>query len=228
MTRGTARCCRWRPRGPDPPGWWGSLFLLLADGVHFGSLLFGYAFLWTVAPNWPPQSYLQPQLLAVALALTGGLALAAGPRLAVRAIAKGGAAWPAIVLGIVGALAMAFAAASVMLDRPDPASHAYDATLWLLAGHVGLHTVLSAIMLCYLVARVAAGYASPTRIGEARPVLLTAWAVAIAVQAPGLMAVLHAPSPSRFIQSTAVAIAGTALIAAIWTMMPVLAASVCL
>ena len=29
----------------DPPGWRGSLFLLLANGVHFGSLLFGYAFL---------------------------------------------------------------------------------------------------------------------------------------------------------------------------------------
>ena len=63
---------------------------------------------------------------------------------------------------------------------------------------------------------------------EARPVLLAAWFVAIAVQALGLMAVLYAPSPSRFIQSTAVAIAGTALIAAIWTMVPVLAASVCL
>ena len=62
---------------------------------------------------------------------------------------------------------------------------------------------------------------------EARPVLLTAWLVAIVVQALGLMAVLYAPSPSRFIQSTAIAIAGTALIAAIWTMMPVLAASVC-
>lgn len=63
---------------------------------------------------------------------------------------------------------------------------------------------------------------------DARPVLLTAWFVAVAVQALGLMAILYAPSPSRFIQSTAVAIAGTALIAAIWTMMPVLAASVCL
>lgn len=43
---------------PDPPGWWGSLMLLLADGVHFGALLFGYAFLWTIAPAWPPQSWL--------------------------------------------------------------------------------------------------------------------------------------------------------------------------
>ena len=63
---------------------------------------------------------------------------------------------------------------------------------------------------------------------EARPVFLAAWFVTIAVQALGLMAVLYAPSPSRFIQSIAVAIAGTALIAAIWTMMPVLSASVCL
>ena len=67
----------------------------------------------------------------------------------------------------------------------------------------------------------------PTDI-DARPVLLVAWFVAIAVQALGLMTVLYAPSPSRFIQSAAVAIAGTALIAAIWTLMPVLAASVCL
>lgn len=63
---------------------------------------------------------------------------------------------------------------------------------------------------------------------EARPVLLAAWFVAIAVQGIGLIAVLYAPSRSRFIQVTAVAIAGTALVAAIWTMMPVLAASACL
>ena len=88
--------------GLDPPGWWGSLFLLLADGVHFGSLLFGYAFLWTVAPNWPPPSFLQPGGWGVALALAGAAALVAGPRLAVRAIGQGRVAWPAIALGLLG------------------------------------------------------------------------------------------------------------------------------
>lgn len=62
---------------------------------------------------------------------------------------------------------------------------------------------------------------------DARPVLLAAGVAAIAVQALGLMAILYAPSLSRFIQSTSVAIAATALIAAIWTMLPVLAVSVC-
>ena len=57
--------------GAGPPGWWGSLFLSLADSVHFGSLLFSYAFLWTVAPYWPPHSYLPSQLWAVALGLAG-------------------------------------------------------------------------------------------------------------------------------------------------------------
>ena len=39
---------------------------------------------------------------------------------------------------------------------------------------MGLHTFLSAIMLCFLAARAAASYASPARIGEARIVAL--WA----------------------------------------------------
>ncbi len=81
-----------------------------------------------------------------------------------------------------------------MLDRPGPAGHAYDATLWLLAGHVGRHTILSAIMLCYLAARVAAGYASPSRIGEAGIVKL--WADFTV--ATGLVALAAAWLPGAF------------------------------
>jgi cytochrome c oxidase subunit I+III len=159
---------------PDPPGWWGSLTLLLADGVHFGSLLFGYAFLWTIAPNWPPSSWFVPDPLGPALALAGVTGLVVGPRLTVRGIRRQGGIQPGLVIAVVGALALFAGAASVWLARPNPAGHAYDATLWLLAGHVALHATITVIMLGFLIARVAAGYASARRVGEARIVQL--WA----------------------------------------------------
>ena len=65
-----------------PPGWWGSLFLLLADSVLFGSLLFGYAFLWTVAPNWPPPRILQTGIPGPVLAIAGAALASGGIRLA--------------------------------------------------------------------------------------------------------------------------------------------------
>ena len=169
---------------PDPPGWWGSLALLLADGVHFGSLLFGYAFLWTIAPNWPPPSWIEPGLIGPVLALAGIGCLLAGPRLTVRSILRGQGPVAGLVLALLGAGALAGAAGSVWLARPDPAGHAYDATLWLLAGHVVLHAAIALIMLGFLSARVIAGYASPRRIGEARIVRL--WADFAALT--GLMA----------------------------------------
>lgn len=63
---------------------------------------------------------------------------------------------------------------------------------------------------------------------DARAVLLAAWATAIAVQALCLLAIWYAPSPSRFVQTSAMVIAATAFVAAVWTMMPILAASACL
>ena len=63
---------------------------------------------------------------------------------------------------------------------------------------------------------------------EARLVLLAAWTVAIVLQLLILLAVVYAPSRSRFVQTAAITLAATALVAAVWTMTPVLTASVCL
>ena len=62
----------------------------------------------------------------------------------------------------------------------------------------------------------------------ARPILLAAWACCVGLQVLGLVAVCYAPSKSRFVQTAATAIAATALLAAVWTLMPMLAVSACL
>lgn len=62
---------------------------------------------------------------------------------------------------------------------------------------------------------------------DARLVLFAAWAVAIALQALCLMALWKVRSASRFVQAAAITIAVAALIAAIWTTMPVLVISAC-
>jgi cytochrome c oxidase subunit I+III len=179
---------------PDPPGWWGSLMLLLADGVHFGSLMFGYAFLWTIAPNWPPSSWLEPGLTPPLLALAGVGGLVLGPRRVVSGIATGRSTGAGLVLAALGAAALTAAAASVWMARPDPAAHAYDASLWLLAGHVVLHTAITLIMIGFLAARIRAGYASAGRVGEARIVQL--WADFTALTA--CMALAAAWGPGMF------------------------------
>jgi hypothetical protein len=63
---------------------------------------------------------------------------------------------------------------------------------------------------------------------EPRPVLIVAFAVAVMVQVLILIWVVSQPSPSRHMQTATTALASTGIVAAIWTMMPVVAASVCL
>lgn len=62
----------------------------------------------------------------------------------------------------------------------------------------------------------------------ARPVLLAAWVLTVVVQAVLVLSLLRDPSPSPFTRTTSLALALTALVAAVWTLMPVAITSTCL
>ncbi|MBX9454602.1 MAG: cytochrome c oxidase subunit I [Rhizobium sp.] len=178
----------------EPPGWWGTIFLLLANSVFFGSLMFGYAFLWTVAPNWPPPAYVQPGLVSPALALAGVIAGTLGIRGAERRVRAGQAIGLPIAMGTGGLLAILAALLMILFRVPDPARHAYDATVWVIAGYAFFHVLLAAVMMLYVSARDRAGYLSPNRCGEPRIVRLwTDYAAAVtllgggAICLPGLL-----------------------------------------
>jgi cytochrome c oxidase subunit I+III len=137
------------PQGVDldrSPGWWGSIFLLLADAVLFGSLLFGYAFLWTVAPNWPPPQWLSASSLELALGLIGAAAGAIGLHHAASVIARGASPWIGLLLSLAGA-GMTIVALAMMLGRASQLTdHAYGATVYVIAAYALLHVALAAIM----------------------------------------------------------------------------------
>ena len=159
------------PAAERPPGWWGMAFALVADGALFASLVFGYLFLWAIAPGWPPPRFVSadPLLpLATAAALGIGLwsglrAVAAngpGDRSAVRSRLLAGAG--AGVAAAAGFLAVA------LLLAPPPDEHAYGAAVAVLCGYGALHALLAAIASGFAWARDRAGYVSSALALELR------------------------------------------------------------
>lgn len=151
-----------------PPGWWGSVFLLVANTTFFGCLLFGYAFLWTIAPNWPPPAYLEPGRIGPLLGLIGICLAPTGAYLSEKLLRKGKSLLPGVALAVLGGVAAATAAILSMRAAADPQGHAYDAIVWVMAGYVLLHVTLATGMSVYVAARSAAGYVAPDRYGELR------------------------------------------------------------
>lgn len=151
----------------EAPGFWGSRLTLLADGSLFASLLFGFAYLWTIAPGWPP-----PQWLAVhwPSAITGSVGLLIGWIASDRALgmtARGAKPWLALAIG--GQLAGAAALLAIaLLFAPAPASHAYGAVLHVLAAYGIVHSLLAAIITAFAALRISAGFVSARRTLDLR------------------------------------------------------------
>ena len=148
------------------PGWWGSLFLLVANATFFGSLLFGFAFLWTVAPGWPPPAWFDASAMELVLGVVGATLGAVAIRRARRANATGQSPLVWLGLSFAGTLAVAIAAAAIILRAPSPIEHAYGATLLVLGCYALFHAALGALMVAFVVSRAALGFTSPARKAE--------------------------------------------------------------
>ncbi|WP_249681557.1 cytochrome c oxidase subunit I [Roseococcus pinisoli] len=151
------------------PGWWGSVFLLVADGTLLASLLFGYAFLWVVAPNWPPPARIEGGLL---LGLMASAATLAGMWLQRRSLAAACAGRLISARHTATAAAAAQAVSIVALMSlgitalPGPETHAYAAAGWALLIYAALHAAIALLCSAFVSARLASGHVSGTRLLE--------------------------------------------------------------
>ncbi|UZK67054.1 cytochrome c oxidase subunit I [Sphingomonas sp. M1-B02] len=165
-------------------GWWGSVFLLSANGTLFASLLFGHAFLWTIAPNWPPPALVTPSIPIVVAGILGAAIAALFAR-------------PTRGTGIAGiglAVLLAALIATAWFLAPSPRVHAYGAVVAVLLGYATLHLTLALLIGLFAAYRRRAGYVAATRGAE--PHIARLWAdYAIAVGAIALICT-HLPGLS--------------------------------
>ena len=177
------------------PGRAGLLWTLVANGSFFVSLLFGHAYLATVAPGWPPPNWLPAQLaLPLAGALALGLACAA-MRHAVRTNARHDAVGRqrALLAALVASLAATgLLIAGVVPGMPSPREHAYGAMLGFCLAYAVVHATLGAVFAAYALARGRAGFLSPQRCVELQTARL--WWDYTAVTGCVLLVAMHLPA----------------------------------
>ena len=148
-------------RTADGPGLWGMGVTLLANGSLFLSLLFGWFYLWTVAPDWqvPGDSDLSGGLLLLAtlLASAGTWALHRvvgrlrrgdpdGLLVRLAAIAALGAVQSALLFWVLWSAGLA------------PTRSAHDAVVFVMLAYALLHCALAALLTALQAWRVHYGY----------------------------------------------------------------------
>ncbi|GGE38384.1 cytochrome ubiquinol oxidase subunit I [Marinicauda pacifica] len=153
-----------------PPVWLGLIYFLVANGTFFASLLFGYLFLWTIAPNWPPPRMIEGGIGLAVLTASGLIlsAVSAGRARALNASARPGRDLFQALAGIFSVLGGAGLVAILIMAAPPPTGHAYGAATAALLGYGFLHAGVGALFSAYAVARGQAGFISPVRATDAR------------------------------------------------------------
>lgn len=153
----------WHSRTCDGPGLWGMAVTLLANGSLYLSLIFGWFYLWTVAPEWsvPQHSPLQFTPL-----LISGALLSAGNWLYGRLVWRLRRAltdhlsrdlWLCSALGAAHWLMLLWVLINASLQ---PTNLAHDALLLVMLVYQLLHSGLAVVMTALQAVRVRYGYVS--------------------------------------------------------------------
>jgi len=164
------------PQVHDAPGWWGMVVGLLVNATFYISLLFGYLYLWAVAPGWPPASYIDIGLIWPLATALFALLAALGCRQAVtRALAADSPVLSLLAVVVLGVFATVGYTGQVLMGLAGPTTHAYAAVTTFLLGYCGLHTLLTAVFAGHALLRWQAGYISAKRSLDLRVIRL--WAL---------------------------------------------------
>jgi cytochrome c oxidase subunit I+III len=134
---------------------------LIANGSLFLSLLFGWFYLWTVAPHW--QAPAVSPLSAPALLLAGALLTAATLwlRRIVSTLGSGGAAGLQTAFWGIAGLGLAHLGVLLYVLRDAalaPARTAHDAVIAVFLAYLLLHAALACVLAALQALRVRRGY----------------------------------------------------------------------
>ena len=149
------------PHTFDGPGLWGMGVTLVANASLFLALLFGWFYLWTVAPHWqvPATSPLSGSTLLIA-----GVLLTAATlwiRRVVTRLRSGTASYLQMQLWGVAGLGLAHVAVlmQVLTAAPlSPTVTAHDAVIAVFFGYLLLHAALACVLAALQALRVRRGY----------------------------------------------------------------------
>ncbi|MFC7332505.1 cytochrome c oxidase subunit I [Rhodocista pekingensis] len=145
----------YRILGPASHAWWAAVTMVLVDGSAYAALVFGYFYLWTVSPAWPPEGGTQTVPLAAAAwewALAAALAAAAMGALSWLGVRADRLGLRRGLVGLKAAAALAGLGAAATLvgalraSGLDPAASAYGAVVWMMLLFPVFHLLVAAVM----------------------------------------------------------------------------------
>ena len=146
--------------------YWGSVLASAANGTLFASLLFGYFFLWVVAPNWPPPGDYGAYFLEPAVISAGAVLALVGARIGSRDFTRANTGSAMAAIGL--ALAIAGLLWAGLRHLPGPTEHAFAAVGWMLTSYAIFSAAVGVLIQLFIRRRIASGHVSAARPHELR------------------------------------------------------------